>query len=270
MIVRILIDNVSKDHLIPEWGLAVFIEYNGHKILLDTGATGKFIDNAASMGLDISQVEFGVLSHAHYDHSDGMACFFQRNEKAPFYLRDGSKENCYGKKLLENHYIGIHKGFLEAYKDRIIYVKGDYKVIPGVELIPHKTQGLELLGEKAGMYVEENGELNPDSFAHEQSLVFHTEKGMVIFNSCSHGGADNIIQEIADTYPKERIYALIGGLHLFESSHEEVSSLAKRLRNTGVEKIYTGHCTGDKALGILKEELGDRVEEIYTGMTIII
>ena len=38
MIVRILIDNLTKSDLVPEWGLAVYVEYNGHQILLDTGS----------------------------------------------------------------------------------------------------------------------------------------------------------------------------------------------------------------------------------------
>ena len=103
---RVLIDNKTKDSLIPEWGLSIYIEYEGHKILLDTGASEKFLRNADICGVDISDVEFGVLSHAHYDHSDGMAAFFERNQKASFYLRKGAKENCYGMKEGKYHYNG--------------------------------------------------------------------------------------------------------------------------------------------------------------------
>ena len=42
----ILIDNLTKGSLVPEWGLSIYIEYNGHKILLDTGASGRFARNA--------------------------------------------------------------------------------------------------------------------------------------------------------------------------------------------------------------------------------
>ena len=47
----IIIDNISKNELISEWGLAVFIEYEGQKILLDTGATGEFVKNAKYLAL---------------------------------------------------------------------------------------------------------------------------------------------------------------------------------------------------------------------------
>ena len=98
--------------------------------------------------------------------------------------------------------------------------------------------------------------------------MFDTEKGLVIFNSCSHGGADNIIKEVAATWPDKHICAYIGGLHLFRSPDEEVYEFARRVRETGIKKIYTGHCTGERAMEILKEELGNVIEELYTGLEI--
>lgn len=269
MFAKILVDNITKNEWKAEWGLSVYIEYRGHKILLDTGTTGAFAENADSMGIRLEDVEFGVLSHAHYDHADGMEEFFNRNAKAKFYLRKGVAENCYGTgEALSKKYIGIHEGYLERFADRIVYVDGDYELLPGAVLLPHKTPGLEKAGEKAGMYVKINGKWKPDSFAHEQSLVFDTQKGLVIFNSCSHGGADNIIRETEMTYPEKKIYALIGGLHLFRSSDEDVRALAKRIRETGIEKIYTGHCTGERAMEILTEELQDKACQLYTGLEI--
>lgn len=145
---------------------------------------------------------------------------------------------------------------------------GDLEVVPGVWLIPHKTDHLAQVGEHAGMYVKIRGRFEPDAFAHEQSLVVETEKGLVIFNSCSHGGADNIIREVENTWPGRKIYAYVGGLHLFRSDDEEVIAFAKRVRETGVQHIYTGHCTGERAMELLKQELGDVVQELYTGLTI--
>ena len=86
----ILVDNLTKNNLSPEWGLSFYLEYKEHKILLDTGASGRFLKNADDMGIDLTQVDCGVLSHAHYDHADGMGDFFARNQKAVFYLREGN------------------------------------------------------------------------------------------------------------------------------------------------------------------------------------
>ena len=38
----VLIDNLTKDALKKEWGLAIYIEYGERRILLDTGASGAF------------------------------------------------------------------------------------------------------------------------------------------------------------------------------------------------------------------------------------
>ena len=55
---------------------------------------------------------------------------------------------------------------------------------------------------------------------------------------------------------------------MFRSSDEEVRDLSARVKRLGIEKLYTGHCTGARAMELLKEELGDVVEQIYTGMEI--
>ena len=84
-------------------------------------------------------------------------------------------------------------------------------------LLAHRTPGLASTGKKAGMYVKKNGRWKLDDFSHEQSLVFDTKEGLVIFNSCSHGGADVIIREAEAAFPGKQIYGLIGGFHLFRS-----------------------------------------------------
>ena len=110
----------------------------------------------------------------------------------------------------------------------------------------------------------------PDCFAHEQSLVFETESGIVIFNSCSHGGADNIINEVSAAFSGRQICAMIGGFHLYNKSAEYVRRFAEKVRATGVEKIYTGHCTGEEGYRIMHEVLGDKVRQLEAGLEIVL
>ena len=262
----VLVDNISHDNIIGEWGLSIFIEYQDKKILLDTGASGLFLRNAEKLGIDMKAVDFGVLSHAHYDHANGMEDFFYQNLKAKFYLREGSKENSYHKVWIFNKYIGIKKHTLKKFSNRIEYVTGDYEIASGIYLIPHKHVDLSPIGKKNKMYLREDGKWKADDFAHEQSLVFRTEKGLVIFNSCSHGGADQIIREVADTFSGEKIQALIGGFHTFQYTKPEVQALSERIRMTGIEQIYTGHCTGKGSLYTLQEEWGSKVQGLHAGL----
>ena len=271
----VLTDNLpgktdSGEVLSGEWGLSFLIEYKGKKVLLDSGTTGLFAKNAEKLGIDLSDIDIAVLSHAHYDHAGGMEEFFGINDHAAFYLREGCACNCYKKPRLFKKYIGIPKGVPEKYKERIIYASGNMMIGEGIRLIPHSTPGLERFGEREKMLRKVNGRWITDDFSHEQSLVFDTEKGLVIFNSCSHGGAANIIKEVKRAFPEKEAAALIGGLHLHNKTEREVRDFAALVKETGIPKIYTGHCTGEKAFGILQEELGDVVKYFKTGKKIVI
>lgn len=262
----VLVDNIGTETLQGEWGLSFFIEYRDKKILLDAGKSGTFAENAAKLQLPLEQIDFAVLSHAHYDHADGMSTFFEKNKTAPLYLRDACKENCHKKKWLRTKYIGIQHGFLEQYTNRLIFVSGNYTITDGVHLIPHTTPGLTSIGKAEHMYLREHHRWKPDDFSHEQSLVLETENGLVIFNSCSHGGAANIIREVSAVFPGKKICSLIGGFHLHNKAVPFVRDFAKSLRTTEISSIYTGHCTGQAAFALLEAELGGIAHQLRTGL----
>lgn len=267
MKIKILVDNISNNELQKEWGLSVYIEYEGKKFLLDAGQSDKFEQNARELGINLADIDYGVLSHAHYDHSNGMEKFFAENNKAKFYLQQAAGENCYHHHWwIFNSYIGIKKGVIKKYAHRIEFAPSKFEICPGVHLLAHTTPGLEQIGKRAHLYVKENGRIVPDSFKHEQSLVFETEKGLVIFNSCSHGGADNIIKEVAAAFPEKQIFGIIGGFHLFCLPDSAVIDFAHRVEKTGIEHVVTGHCTGQRAYELLKQTLGDKVQQMYSGM----
>jgi len=262
----VVVDNIKNNGLAGEWGLCVYIEYEDKKVLLDAGSSKLFAENAKLLNIDLTQVGYGVLSHAHYDHGNGMEYFFQINEKAQFYIRSACRENCYSQKTYFKKYIGLPKGILKKYKNRIVYASGDCTIAAGITLVPHKGENLEVIGRREKMYLKVKGGWKWDNFAHEQSLVFDTPDGLVIFNSCCHGGAANVINEVAATFPDKKVLALIGGFHLYNKTDEEVRELAAKIKETGIRYIYTGHCTGDKAFAILKEELGDCVQQLHVGL----
>ena len=243
-----------------------------YKMLVDAGQSELFFENAGKLGIDLSRVDAAVLSHAHYDHADGFEKFFEVNKKAKLYVRKEAGECFYSKNDDGMKYIGPKKGMLEKYKSRIEYVGGEFVPVVcwSTYAIPHTSNGLDEIGKRAELYREVNGELMPDDFSHEQTLILGTQKGIVIISSCSHAGAENIIREARDFYCDENteIDAFIGGFHLHKSSDEEILACAEALKKAGVKRIITGHCTGDHAFEILKRELGDRVEKMYSGMEI--
>ncbi len=267
MKITVLSDNIAdrKSEFEGEWGLSFHIEQDGKVYLLDTGASSLFSKNAEKLGIDLSEVDMGILSHSHYDHSDGMDKFFSLNSKASFYISSKCEDNCYGKRFIFSKYIGIKKGLTKKHADRIIRVKGSIKLCDGVHLICHTSENLQAIGKRTGLYRKISGRLVPDDFDHEQSLVFETEKGLVIFNSCSHAGPENILNEIKSAFPEKNVYAYFGGLHLYRSSEEEIRRMAEVLKESSLQLIVTGHCTGDKAYRILKETLEDRLSQLSVG-----
>ena len=269
MKIVVLIDNNAPENLACEWGFSAYIEFEGKHILLDAGQSDAFAQNARDLGIDLAAVDFAVLSHAHFDHADGLPAFFEANETAPLYVRESTAEDCHGSKN-DNEYIGIAPGTLERYAARIRRVDGALEVAPRVWLLGHTTPDLAAEGARQGMLRMVDGELVPDDFSHEQTLAFETARGIVALNSCSHAGLDNIVSELREAFPDQPICTLIGGLHLFMTPADEVRALCSRLRDAGVERIYTGHCTGDEAIAILREELGDvcQVEQFESGLTI--
>ena len=66
MTITVLAENtVCRENLTCEHGLSLYIETGSHKILFDAGQSGAFADNAKKLGIDLSSVDFAVLSHGH-------------------------------------------------------------------------------------------------------------------------------------------------------------------------------------------------------------
>ena len=263
----VLIDNLAGETLGCEWGLSILIEADGKKILLDTGASGLFAQNAQRLNINLSEVDIGVLSHAHYDHADGMEVFFSYNDHAMFLLREGCDENCFGVKEGVLRYNGICRGVLARHADRIHFVRGVYRIAEGIWLLPHRMGDYTAIARRNELYVLDKEGYVPDNFAHEQSLVIETEKGLVVFNSCSHAGVENILEDVRVMLGRRDVCAYVGGLHLYKLTDEELSVLSGTLQASGIHRILTGHCTGSHACDFLKSRLGDQIEQISAGFS---
>ena len=261
----VLIDNVAEEPLSGEWGLSILIVADGRQILLDTGSSELFARNADCLGIDLGSVEIGVLSHAHYDHANGMETFFTLNRSAPFLVREGTCENCYGTSEGVLRYIGVQSGVLKKYDERIRYVRGVHTIAEGIWLVPHRRADYSSIALRNELYTISNGEHLPDDFAHEQSLVIETGKGLVVFNSCSHTGMTNILTDIREMLDRSDVYAYVGGLHLYKMTDEELAALSGEILRNSVSHIFTGHCTGNHAFSFLKERLHGRIEQFSSG-----
>ena len=279
MKITVLIENTTRSDLVSEHGLSLLIEFEGKKYLLDAGNTGIFLQNVKAMQLSLADVECAVLSHGHYDHAGGFGVFLEEHPSVKVYGMKDIKEEYYSGSGGAIHAIGVPKEVLPKHEDNFIFIEKVTKLAEHIYLVPHSTTGLEAIGERTKLYRKQNNEYVPDNFSHELSLVFEMKEGLFIFNSCSHGGIRNIIEEVKAVFPEQKIYAFCGGLHMKGTkdgveyctfSKDEVKEIAEYLKQEGLNRLYTGHCTGAPGFALLKECMGEQVEDLYTGKEISI
>ncbi len=275
MIIRVLIENTESEKYRGEHGLSLHIVHNGREYLLDAGATEAFGQNAEKMGIDLETVDAAFLSHGHYDHSGGFGAFIRKNKKADMYAMEGVMGDFASDSGGVFHEIGVPEPVKEVMTDRVNFITEVTKIAEGVTLVPHNTPGLEEIGKRAGLYREKGGEWVADDFTHEMSVVFETDAGLVICNSCSHGGLPNIVKEVKAVFPEKPVRAYIGGLHMKGKrdgeeictfTAEEVKALAEYIEAEDIQLLYTGHCTGAPAYRELSEALDyQRIRAMTSG-----
>lgn len=276
--VTVLTVNTPADGLRDEWGLSLHVRYGDLSLLLDFGQSDAFAENARVLGIDLGSVDLAVLSHAHYDHADGMSAFFEANDRARLHLSAACEETCWSTRggTEGAHFIGVRAGLLDRFADRLSPAPVDRvtRVAPGVHLVPHTTPGLAEKGARDGMLLKTRDGWRADGFAHELSLVFELEgphgPTLCVFNSCSHAGMEAILDEVARAFPGMPIAAFVGGLHLFQSPDEDVMRTARVLRAADVRQVWTGHCTGDRAIGLMAAALPRRVHELRPGRSFLV
>ena len=276
MKITVLVENTSKNELQSEHGLSFLIEFQGGRYLLDAGSTDAFMKNANALGEDLENVTACILSHGHYDHGGGFEAYMEAYEEIPLYMmREATGDYYSGKGKL--HYIGLPKNLEMRYETRIRWVDSVRTIAEHVYLVPHTTKGLEQIGVREKLYRQVGEQYLADDFRHEMSLVFETEKGLLVFNSCSHGGVKNILFEVQQAFPGREIYAFFGGLHMkgmcdgreiCTFSEEAVQEVIRCLKEAGVLHLYTGHCTGEAGYNCLLQYGGEMLHRLYTGKQI--
>ena len=244
MKITVLAENTSCDPKIGcEHGLSLFIETAKHKILFDSGQSGLFAENAATLGADLSGADIAVLSHGHYDHGGGLLRFLELNSKAPVYL---------SRYAFEPHYNGTEKyiGLDPRLKNsaRLIFTDDDLRIDDELSLCSCNDRDRVAELDSAGLKLLENGEFVPEDFRHEQYLLINEGGSRTLISGCSHKGILNIVEWFKPD-------VLIGGFHYMKHPCDgELRSFAEIL-NAYPTEYYTCHCTGVEQFGFMKPYL---------------
>lgn len=262
-----LVDNVS-GACPGEHGLSLWIELeSGRKILFDMGQGSLFAENAERLGLDLADIDIAVVSHGHYDHCGGLAVFLERNSKAVVCLRPGAFEPHFS--LKESGLRNIAPANVDAsFRDRLVF-SGDVEMITDdMTLFTCRSNGFPLPDGNATLFGPDG--VTPDDFSHEQSLIVREGGRTFVFAGCAHRGAANILARAVEIVGGD-VDFFVGGMHLMRGSDEDsIARLAGILARFGDCRFLTMHCTGEESFRMLKERLGERMDYLSCGGSVVL
>ncbi|MEG0961679.1 MAG: MBL fold metallo-hydrolase [Lachnospiraceae bacterium] len=282
MKVSILTENiVYKRGYIGEHGLSLFIEHDNLNYLFDTGQSSVFTRNAHKMKINLKKLDGIILSHGHYDHCNGLEEWLKEekeltqqgmeNPRIPIYINEKAFQPKYTGIGENRREIGI-TWKLEDWKDKLnLTQSGLTQIAENVYLLSQISYVTEFEPKSDLFFKEEiKGIPISDDMEEEQLLIIKTEKGLNVFAGCAHPGIINCVSAVQRAFPEERIYSLIGGMHLLRSHKLRVENTIKVLDKLGIEIIVPLHCTGMLAIAAMKEALGERCILGETGKRIIL
>jgi 7,8-dihydropterin-6-yl-methyl-4-(beta-D-ribofuranosyl)aminobenzene 5'-phosphate synthase len=218
---KIVYDNYPFDEKCDtDWGFGCVITGPENTILLDTGRKGDLLlANLKKMSVRPEDIDVVVISHDHGDHTGGLLPFLQQNPKVSVFLPAETPRE---------------------FVDRVQQLAAETTVVAEPTKICH---GAVVLGPMGDQIIE-------------QALVIDTPKGLLIVTGCSHPGIAAIAKRAKEEFERD-VFMVLGGTHLLRHSKEDLKAVVGELKRLGVQKVAATHCSGDKAISMLKDAFGD-------------
>jgi 7,8-dihydropterin-6-yl-methyl-4-(beta-D-ribofuranosyl)aminobenzene 5'-phosphate synthase len=233
-----------------DWGFAALVEYQGKRILFDTGNDAAIFEhNVRALGVDLRRLDYVVISHRHGDHTSGLNHLLRVNPQVRIYApREGfgvfGNAVPYGFVRRDRALPAEQRYFDGTIPDtlvsgtpwpaaRFVWVDSTVRVGPGVSIV-------STVSDRPGTLELE-----------ELSLVLETPEGTVVLVGCSHPGIEKIMEAAGAVSPHPHL--IMGGLHLVATPDAEIERVALVLRDRfGLDLIAPGHCTGEPGFAALR------------------
>jgi 7,8-dihydropterin-6-yl-methyl-4-(beta-D-ribofuranosyl)aminobenzene 5'-phosphate synthase len=231
---------LTEDTAIPgfesEHGLSVYFEKDGKKFLFDTGQTDIFLKNAEKFGITLTDIDYLIFSHGHYDHTGGLQKF-KINKKTKIVCHP----LCIKPKYDGKRYIGFPKVKLDIKFSEVFLKLSDNVYFLGE--IPGERK--KSLGE-----VVDEDERKKDFLLDDTGIAITEGDNLIVIAGCAHSGIANIAKYAFLKFPEKKII-VIGGFHMLNYSADEIRKTGEELKKSNVIKVYPGHCTGKEGLAAL-------------------
>lgn len=292
MELHVIIDNLPSGkmpQLHSEHGLCLQFSIDGQNFLVDSGASGKALENMDmlhSNGTAVPQpedIDAVFISHGHNDHTGGLRKFIERNPAAPIYLHNSVRGNyffsCRPKNgIREARSIGMEQALFAEYEERFREIEGATRITEKIALIP--ITGSKGFATPMGNEFLFKNDL-PDNFSHEVAiLVEYTPGEYTVISPCTHNGILNVLEccrEHPDLSGRGKIKYFVGGLHYVDylqgcGENKEAAQIigtAHKLKELyPALKVFSGHCTCSAAGELMQSVLGENYSTFCTGATI--
>jgi 7,8-dihydropterin-6-yl-methyl-4-(beta-D-ribofuranosyl)aminobenzene 5'-phosphate synthase len=262
--VTILYDAFGESkELTKDWGFSALVEHNGKRILVDTGNDASIFEhNVKTLGIDLTKLDFVVMSHRHSDHATGLRYVLRVNPNVTVYVpADGA--NGFGGAPIPNTYLRADDS-----------LPAKMKYFGGKEP-EHFTSG-KLYDTGNFVLVNQTTEVSPGIFLvrtvsqkkgtlelPELTLAIKRPNGLLLVDGCSHAGLEAILEAASAVDPRTEI--VFGGLHLVTTPVEEIDVLVENVKTKWkVQRIAPGHCTGEPAFALFRKAYGENY--LYAGL----
>jgi 7,8-dihydropterin-6-yl-methyl-4-(beta-D-ribofuranosyl)aminobenzene 5'-phosphate synthase len=214
------------------WGFSCFIQGPEKHILFDTGSNGDILlYNMKTMHLRAEDIDRIVLSHAHFDHTGGLASVLEVNPRVTICAPQDTA-------------VSLRRQLSPPTK--VLDAADPIKLCDQVMTTGSMGRGLQ-----------------------EQALMIDLPPGLVIITGCAHPGVTNIVRR-AKEISSRPVHLLIGGFHLMGHSRKQVAEIADELMDVGVQYIAPSHCTGGIAVEYFKQRWGEHFVHSGCGARIVL
>jgi len=260
--VTILVDDIAYGNLRSEHGLSIWVEYGNRRILFDTGPNDAVLENAKLLGVNLKQTDAIVLSHGHYDHTGGLETVLNVAPNATIYLHPAAIKPKFSQKNGQARAIGMSNSTKNligalAEKGKVVWTRKPTQVFPGLfvtGLIPRNSDFEDVGG---AFFIDKNCH-RPDLLPDDQALVLNLPAGTVVILGCAHAGVVNTLNYAAKLSGEDRIYTVIGGMHLLNASRKRINYTIDAFRQYNIQRMGPAHCTGSKAAEKFKSAFPDQ------------
>src|SRR5918992_2259872 len=270
----VLTRNWYKQPLLAEHGfcaaLTLHIDGVKRRLVLDSGLDPLAAShNADVLGFDMTNCESLISSHGHIDHAGGLINLRKRmntvqQQRISLVLHEDAFRNRLVKfqdgRTIDlpapNRSLLTNAGYYIVEKDSASLWMSDRVLVTGE--IP-RTNSFEKGFPNHYSRVEE-GKLEPDPLINDdQAIIMKVkDKGLMIITGCGHAGIVNTLNYAKELTGEDRIYAVLGGMHLSGGLFEQIiPRTVEELEELKPRFVVPCHCSGLKAMSEIARKMPD-------------